>query len=242
MNRPFLTFCAALAVLAGSLPAEEPNNENSVQKLRVEKFVMPEFPDYVRLSGNTKGVVTVAIGRDGEGRVTDVLVLDSTHAKLTQSTVAAVQQWKFLLPANPAPLGHEVVPIVRFIFTSKGISLVSALTGSLASKDREVRENAPVSLPSFAELDSPPKPLTRPMPRFTGALAERVAGGTVTIKFFVDETGRVRVPIIVECSVPELGRAALAAVEQWRFEPPRAAGHETIALETETFSFGPPKS
>ena len=101
---------------------------------------------------------------------------------------------------------------------------------------------SPVILPSFADLDTPPKPLAHPMPRFSGALAERIAGGTVTIKFFVDETGRVRVPIILDCSVPELGRAVLAAVEQWRFEPPRAAGHETIALETETFSFGPPKS
>ena len=62
------------------------------------------------------------------------------------------------------------------------------------------------------------------------------------MKFFVDETGRVRVPIVVDCSVPELGRAALAAVEQWRFEPPRIAGHKTIVLETQTFSFGPPKS
>jgi TonB family protein len=242
MKRPLLILCATLAALAIPLLAEEPNHDTSVQKLRVEKFVMPEFPDYVRLSGNTKGVVTVAIGRDGEGRVTDVLVLDSTHAKLTQSTVAAVQQWKFLLPANPAPVGHEVVPIVRFIFTSKGVSMVSALTGSLASKDREVHENAPVVLPSFADLDSPPKPIIHPMPRFTGALADRVAGGTVTVKFFVDETGRVRVPIVLECSVPELGRAALAAVEQWRFEPPRAAGRETIVLETETFSFGPPRT
>jgi TonB family protein len=242
MNRPLLTLCAALAALTGSFAAEVPDNDTSLQKLRVEKFVMPEFPDYVRLSGNNKGVVTVAIGRDGEGRVTDVLVLDSTHAKLTQSTVTAVQQWKFALPANPGPTGQEIVPIVRFIFTSKGISVVSALTGSLASKDRDVVENAPVILPSFAELSPPPRALVQPMPRFTGALADRAAGGTATVKFFVDETGRVRVPIVVDCSVPELGRAALAAVEQWRFEPPRIAGHKTIVLETQTFSFGPPKS
>ena len=242
MTRPLLTLCAALTALASLFAAETPNNETSVQKLRVEKFVLPDFPDFVRLSGTGKGMVTVAIGRDGEGRVTDVLVLDSTSAKLSQATVTAVEQWKFKLPANPAPIGHDVVPIVRFIFTTKGVQMVTALTGTLAAKDREVNEKSPVILPSFADLDTPPKAISHPMPRFTGALAERAAGGTVTVKFFVDETGKVSVPIILDCSVPELGRAALAAVEQWRFEPPRAAGHETIALETQTFGFGPPKS
>ncbi len=235
-----LLCCAGIALLPAVL-ADEPANDTSVAKLRLDIFVLPEFPDYVRASGNHKGVVTVAIGRDAEGRVTDVLVLDSTHPRLTQTTTNAVRQWKFKLPANPAPVGHEVVPIVRFLFTSKGIAIVSALTGSLASKDRDVNENAPVILPSFADLDSPPVPINHPMPRFTGRLAEAAQGGTVTVKFFLDETGKVRVPIILECSAPELGLATLAAVEQWTFTPPRAAGHETIALETQTFAFGSPK-
>ncbi len=239
MFRSLLTRGVLLVALASPLVAQGPDNETSVQKLRLTKFVLPDFPDYVRLSGNSKGVVTVAIGRDSEGQVTDVLVLDSTHPKLTRAAVTAVEQWKFALPANPAPPGREIVPIVRFLFTAKGIAIVSAVTGSLAAKDRAIPDNAPVILPSFADLDSPPKPLVHPMPSLTGALAERTAGGTVTVKYFVDETGRVRVPIILDCSAPELGRAALAAVEQWRFVPPRIAGHETILLETETFSFGP---
>jgi len=67
------------------------------------------------------------------------------------------------------------------------------------------------------------------------------AGGTVTVKFFVDETGKVRVPIVIACTTPDLGRAAISAVEQWTYEPPRAANQPTIVLETETFSFKKPK-
>jgi|ERR1035437_5968694 TonB family protein len=241
MKRLLITLCVALAAFAYPLAAQEPNNDKSIQKLRLEKFVMPEFPSYVQLTGNNRGVVTVAIGRDTEGHVTDVLVLDSTHPRLSQSVVDAVSKWKFVFPANPPPSGQEIVPIVRFLFTAKGISIVSALTGSLASKDRDVNENSPVILPAFAELDTVPKPINNPMPRFTGALADRAASTTVTVKFFVDETGKVRVPIIIDSSVPELGRAVLAAVEQWRYEPPRMGGHETIALEIQTFNFGPPR-
>ena len=241
MPRLVQILCLVTVALIGSIAAAEPNNDTSIQKLHVEKFVIPEFPDFVRLTGNSKGIVTVAIGRDGEGRVNDVLVLDSTHPRLTQSVIAAVRQWKFTYPANPAPHGREVVPIVRFLFSSKGISLVSAQTGSGAAKERDMNESAPVILPTFADLDAPPKPIEHTMPRFTGALAERVAGGEVTVKFFVDENGKVRVPIILDCTVPELGLAALAAVERWTYEPPRISGRETIALETETFGFGPPK-
>jgi TonB family protein len=239
MTNPRLLLClAALVALARPLAAEEWSNEKSVQELRLDKFVMPEFPGYVRATENGRGVVTVAIGRDAEGRVNDVLVLDSTHARLSQSVVAAVQEWKFKLPANPPPRGRAIHPIVRFVFGAKGVVVVSALTGSLAAKDRDVKDNAPLILPSFADLDSEPKPLNHPMPRFTGAAAERVAGGTATIKYFVDETGKVRVPIVVDCTSPAVGHAALAAVEQWTFEPPRIAGRPTIALEVGSFTFG----
>ena len=236
-----LLLCFAGLALVAPVRVQAQNNDTSVQKLRLDKFVMPEFPEFVRLSGINKGVVTVAIGRDGEGRVTDVLVLSSTEAQLSQSVTTAVRQWKFALPANPAP-GREIVPIVRFFFTAKGISIVSALTGSLAAKDQGMEENSPVILPSFADLDTPPKPIAHPMPRFAGALADRANGGTVTVRFFVDETGKARVPIVVDCSAPELGLAVLSAVEQWTFEPPRAAGQPTIVLETETVTFGRAKS
>jgi TonB family protein len=239
----YLRLLLCLVGLATIAPAyaQDASNEKSVQKLRLAKFVMPEFPEFVRQAGTTRGVVTAAIGRDAEGQVTDVLVLSSTHALLSQSVTNAVRQWKFVLPANPAPADKPILPIVRFIFSARGISIVTALTGSLAAKDRDVDEKAPVVLPSFAELDEPPKALNRPMPRFTGAMAERAVGGTVTVRFFVDETGQARVPIIIECTTPELGLATLAAVEQWRFEPPRAAGQPTIVLETETFTFQPTK-
>ena len=238
--RRIILWLIVAATVAG-VGAQAPNNETSVQKLRLEKFVLPDFPEFVRLAGNQKGVVTAAIGRDDEGRVTDVLILSSSHALLTQSVVTAVKQWKFARPANVTPPGSEIVPIIRFLFSSKGVAFVTALTGSLANKDREVKENAPVIIPNFAELDSIPKPVNHPMPRITGSMVGDGDGGTATVKFFLDEIGRVRVPIVLECSTPELGRAAIAAVEQWTFEPPRAAGQPTIALEIETFTFAKSK-
>lgn len=238
--------CRAVLVFLGlcvSVLAQPTDNAASIEKLRLTKFVMPEFPEIVRAAGVYRAMVTVAIGRDAEGLVNDVLVLDSSNARLTQATIEAVKQWKFARPANLQPPGKPIVPIVRFFFGSQGVVMVPAGTG-LAGRDRgsDRFENPPILLPSFAELDAMPRPVNAPKPTFTGSLAERIAGGSATVKFFVDETGKVRVPIVLECSSPELGLAALAAIEQWTYEPPRVRGRPTIAIETGTVTFGRPKS
>ena len=237
-----LPLYSALLALAPVLATEVPrSNEDSIQTLRLEKFVMPEFPSFVQMTGGKRGIVTVAIGRTSEGHVDDVLVLDSTHARLSHAVTSAVFQWRFARPANQALPGGEIVPIVRFLFASTGVSVVSALTGGLADRTNaaERREDAPVILPGLDDLDPPPKILKQPMPTLKGALRDRVTSGQVRVKFFIDEEGRVRVPVVLEAASPELGEAALAAVALWRYEPPKIAGRPTIALETQMFQFGP---
>lgn len=226
---------------AGAAHGGAPANEQSIQKLRLERFVMPEFPDFVRLTGSSRGHVTAAIGRDSEGHVDDVLLLESTHPRLSHAVTEAVRKWRFARPANQAMLGAEIVPIVRFIFTASGISIVSAATGPAVARDAAGlgRDDAPVVLPGVADLDSPAAPVHQPMPRISGVTRDRVTAGSATVKFFIDETGRVRIPLVLEATTPELGEAALAAVAQWRYEPPRIAGRATIAIETQTFQFAP---
>jgi outer membrane biosynthesis protein TonB len=240
--RPFIR-CLASFLLVSVLYAQTTDNASSIEKLRLSKFVMPEFPDSLRLMGTSSGVVTVAIGRDAEGFVNDVLVLDSTEVKLTRSTVDAVKQWKFTLPSNVQSPSRPIVPIVRFFFGIKGVIMVPT-SGSLSGRDRgpDRPDNAPVVLPTFADLDQVPKPIKSPPPKFSGTSVTHLDGGTATVKYFVDENGKVRVPIVLECSAPELGLAALAALEQWTYEPPRVAGHPTIAIETSTIRFTRPKS
>ncbi len=230
MTRRSLLLTAALALGAGPLAGQTIDNDESLRRLRVDKFILPEFPERLRQEGHAKGIVTVAIGRDGEGRVTDVFVLASTHPLLTQTVVSAVQKWKFARPGDLALPGKEIVPIVRFLFGARG----------LAAQEPAVDENAPILLPSFSDLDEMPKPLNHPMPHIRGNSTAPEEGGTATVRYFVDETGKVRVPVVIDCTAPEFGRAAIAAVEQWTFEPPRIAGQPTICREMELFKFAKP--
>lgn len=241
MSRFAFPFWFLSLTLAARLVATEPTNDETLRQLRLTKFVMPEFPAIVRLSGETHGVVVVAIGRDAEGWVTDVLVLSSSNAAFSHSVVSAVNEWRFARPAYRATPDKPIIPIVRFLFNTGGVAIVSLPSHDLGRKP-DVSNNPPLIFPIVADLDTSSTPLEQTMPKLTGAILERLPAGTATVKFFVDETGRVRVPIVLESTTPEYADAAVASVEQWRYEPPRLAGRPTIAIELWTFHFRPPRS
>lgn len=224
----------ALATALGLAAARLDGAPGTMEELRLAKFVMPEFPAFTRLTGHQTGVVTVAIGRDAEGRVTDLLILDSTDGRLTEAVRDAVSEWRFARPANqPSALG-PVVPLVRFLFKSDGIAMISPPTGRVAGRQAET---APVVLPTLAELDGEVKPLTQVFPQWRSRSREVTADASVTVKYFIDENGRVRVPVVLESTSPELGEAALHAIAQWQYPPPRVAGRPTIAIDIQTFQF-----
>jgi len=163
------------------------------------------------------------------------MIVDSTHVRFTEAVREAVNRWKF----NPAAAGAERAPLVRFYFISKGVVLLqspgmrSIMTGNGISSET-------VSFPTFGSLDAAPKAIEQPMPVFPQALRGRVAGGSATVSFYVDETGHARAAAVTEASSPEFAEAAKTAVEQWRYEAPKQNGRSVIAVGNWNFRFSGP--
>jgi len=228
--------CAAAIVLGLSLAtaaAQAPDNERAARAMRLAKFVVPEFPEFLRRSGVMQGTVVAAIGHDAEGRPADILVIESTDPRFSAAVLEAIRGWRFESPAKP-PLPREaVVPVVRFLFTSGTVAVISLDLGAPGASLSRVRANTPIELPNFSHLDTVPRPVQQPMPKVAAG-----RDGIALVKFFVDATGRARVPIVIDATTPELGEAALAAVRQWRFDPPQIDGKPVIAIETRLFRFG----
>ena len=76
---------------------------------------------------------------------------------------------------------------------------------------------------SMSDLDQKPRVMYQPSPQ-TNAALQKLAPGTVTIVFVVDQRGRVESPIVQSSSNPAFEAAALAAVKQWKFEPGKRNG------------------
>jgi TonB family protein len=233
-----LVLLSVTATLTPRLAAAElPSNENSARTMRLERFVLPEFPVFLRHTGVTQGTVVIALSHDARGRADDVLVLESSDPRFTDAVLEAVRAWRFNTGPDAEAAREAEIPVVRFAFVSGTISVVSlAVTGGTRSR-KVVRPETPIELPNFSHLDAMPRAVRQPHPEFPLALRERVAQGNALVKYFVDTEGRVRLPVVVTASAPEFGEAALAAVRQWRFEPPRIDGKPVVALERQFFQF-----
>jgi protein TonB len=78
----------------------------------------------------------------------------------------------------------------------------------------------------LSDLDQKPRILYQPSPTLNAELRKR-APGTVHIIFIVDERGRVQNPIVQKSTDPIFEAPALAALQQWKFEPVKRKG-ETV--------------
>ena len=215
-------------------------NEQTARVMRLERFVVPEFPPFLRQAGVLQGTVVAAISQDQRGRPGDVLVLESTDPRFTDAVLDAVREWRFQLPVKTAATTTDSVPVIRFLFSTGAVSVVPLTVAAGAGSRRAIRADTPVELPNFSHLDQTPAVLQQTSPEFPPALRGRVAQGTGVVKYFVDPTGHVRLPTVITASDPEFGEAALAAMKQWRYEPPRIDGKPVVVLERHSFQFNAP--
>jgi outer membrane biosynthesis protein TonB len=60
----------------------------------------------------------------------------------------------------------------------------------------------------------------------------------VSVDFFIDETGSVRMPAVSANDDVHLTALAIDALRQWKFEPPTHNGRPVLAKAVQVFNFG----
>jgi len=187
-----------------------------------------------------EGQVCVAFSVDESGRVDDCLPIAYTHAEFARVAAAAVRNWTF----EPARLRGDPVATateVTMNFEVQGTVVVSltsseALAAWLNSLHRDGENYFPRTL---RELDRIPTPITAPAPAYPRALVEQGRSGTVTVNFYIDETGAVRLPAVSSSDNMELAALAIVALHQWKFEPPTCKGVPVLVKANQVFNFRP---
>lgn len=213
--------------------------ERAMKALDLSRYVAPVYPAGLRFEDVSDGTATLAIGRTQAGEPTDVLVLSASHPKFADAAVEAVRQWRF----NPAASAAEIAAprAIRIGFKLEGVVVVYPLNKLAHLKSPLVVPpeplTAPVEVPLLQAMRQPPKALTQPMPPYPAGLTKQKLQGTAAVRFFIDERGRVRLPEVIEATTPEFGAAALAAVSQWRYEPPSDGSRNIVVADNWSFQF-----
>jgi len=223
---------AALLILAGLSSAAF---AATTTPPTIIQTVEPRFPVALEYSPLAKGEAEVAIQIDAAGQLTDCLVTGYTHEDFASEAVKALRQWRF----EPARRDGEPVEIrvsLNFQFTTKRVVTLmpGETTGALI-------RNA--GIPSGINLLCTPQELDRPLavlhpatPVHPGRLADLPNGRTV-LDFFVDETGRARLPVVIESTHPAFAEAAVRALADWKFAVPKRDGRPVIVRMQQEFLF-----
>ena len=214
----------------------------SVEHLKIISQDLPPYPHSLTMIGVREGDARLAFSVDATGKVEDCLAIAYTHPEFAKEGEESLRRWKF----EPARLGG--VPVastseVTMHFEIEGIvvtepNISEEMMGRFVSlgvlgKSYRARE--------LRELDRIPTPIAVVSPPYPLGMAERGHSGDVTVKFYIDESGSVRLPSVSPNDDPELTSLAVNVIGQWKFEPPIRNGVPVLVRASKVFRFLKPK-
>lgn len=234
---------ALLAVALTAVRAADPARPLSFEGVRTKTQQLPVYPFDLVQAGVRDGQVCVAFSVDINGKVDDCLAVAYTHPEFAQAALAAVRRWTFepgRLAGQPIATASEVV----FDFAVEGTVVVSLTAGeAVAVWMNHLHQIDQSFYPrTLRELDRIPTPVAAPPPGYPRSLAQRGTMGDVTVNFYIDETGAVRLPAVESGNDPDLAALAIVAIQQWKFEPPTCRGQKVLTKTSQVFRFRPARA
>lgn len=218
----------------GSVTALERPDDNA--GIAIEQVGVLVYPPMMLYNAIYSGEVSVVISVDENGVLTDYLVTGYTDQAFAAAAAIALKRWNYK-PARVMGRARSSRADVLFQFKDQGV-IVQNFPGALEQRalagymqGRYVYEPC-----KLRELDRIPTPVhvVRPGIKTDGN------NHSITVEFYIDEEGKVRMPAVARESADDAyAAAAVSAVEQWRFEPPLRKGKPVLVYAQQEFTFRP---
>jgi TonB family protein len=200
---------------------------------------MPLYPNALKLTGVTQGRAIIAVSVDPEGRVKDQLVLAYTEPRFARASTDALRDWRF------APARFDGVPVsvqfeLTFEYTLQGAVISTGINDHFMYDNYgSVGPNALAYRPARADrVDHAPVRVGGDSPKYALAAAQEGVRGVVTVRFYIDEQGNVRLPSVADPANAYLTEQAMAAVRDWKFQPVTSRGEPVLVAAQQEFNFG----
>jgi len=214
------------------------NPSGTYTPLKIYQTVDPIFPRQI-LQTRLEGEAKIAISVNAEGKLVDHLVIGYSHKPFADSAVEAIKDWRF----DPARLNGEPIPAVTELtisFAATGVVVSLNFQEAVEQFYRGLhRPGYEYELCTFRQIDRIPNPLSVVAPIYPAQLTKKGIAGSVRITFFIDETGSVRLPAILEADDYVLAEFAVDAIRKWKFEPPTRRGEPVLVKAMQVFNFTP---
>ena len=231
---PTLLFSGILLALT-ALPAVAANvfeDENAGIAIHQNGALTP--PASMSLRGMHYGEARVVIAVDATGRLTDSLAIGYTDPMFAEAALAAARTWTYE-PARVQGEARAGRAELLFVFKADVVSVQSIDENYYKRVFTGLDEHYVFVAYPLSKLDKIPTPI-HVVPPVIGP--DRGGRRSVTVEFYIDEKGVARMPVVERKDAGDvLAAAAVAAVEQWRFEPPLRKGQPVLVLAKQEFTF-----
>jgi TonB family protein len=233
-----ITAAAALATtLQGAVLASTMESSGS-RPLKIVQTTEPAFPETLQTLHLESGEAQIVINVDADGVLVDTLVASYTDEAFADAAIDALQEWRYE-PARERGEPVGVRMIIAFSFEARGrvISVTPANSLNMAINS--------IIGPQIVERLCRPRDLDRPLevvhavkPWHPGrTMSPPQNDASVVLDFYVDETGRPRMPVVLSADHMNFAAAAVQALEQWRFAPPTRHGQPVAVRAQQRFVF-----
>jgi len=231
-HRPSRWLFAAAALATASAFATE-----KVTPPTILQTTEARFPLSLTLSAVSHGTAEVIINIDADGQLVDLLVSRYSRIEFAQEAEKTLRAWRYQ-PAHRdgEPTGARF--LVKFDFSAQGKVATLTIFETLDSRlGHTLSGTATEVLCPNRELDRPLTPVNTVTPRHPGQLPHADRDATVVVDYFIDETGRPRMPVVLEATRDGFALEALDALAQWRFAPPTRDGRPVAVQVRQQFVF-----
>lgn len=205
-----------------------------------EAIALPEipFPTLLLHRGVTCGEVRMMLKIAPDGTLQDTLVTAYTHKAFAEAALAVLPRGTYRARQLNGRAVTTLVPLV-VRFEVNGLLVVQRYAGD----DTELQPGKFAYEPCEpTRLDRPLRTIAAPSPGYPKELRQRGVEGEVTVEYYIDEVGRVRMPEVTQAENDLLAGLSLAALEQWQFTPPSSRGRPVLVRVRQSFVFASEKA
>ncbi len=212
------------------------NDKEYYSQLEVLNQVKPVFPESVLHLGITEGFAEVVLIVDERGEQRDMIVSVASHKQFGLASVAAIQKWNFIpLQVDGKAQTSRVKVNVDFKYIGVGQAKYPSIIEEAAL--RFERNGLFDNISNLGQLDHEPRLIKNVRPVYPENLKKSEKSGMVVVEFFIDPAGNVKAPGIKMATDDEFAISALAAIKEWKFEPPLKRGKPTYARVYQRFAY-----
>jgi TonB family protein len=127
-------------------------------------------------------------------------------------------------------------------FTATGVVVSQTLSDTIERLYGRIYESLnsyEYKLCTMRDIDNIPVPVFVIRPDYPPEIAAKNIAGEVSVAFFIDETGAIRMPAVTQSDSQILSDLAINALRQWKFEPPTRKGLPVLVKAVQLFKFVP---